>query len=218
MSNQPSGADQPRAAFITIEGIDGAGKTTQARAVAAWLRDHGHEVALTREPGGTPLGESLRQLLLGGAVEVDAVAELLLYAADRAQHVAQVIRPALHRGQTVVCERFTDSTIAYQGYGRRLDPTLVQTLNDTAAAGLAPELTILLELTPENARPRLAETPDRLEREALDFHRRVADGFRALARAHGDRIKVVDASAPAAEVARRVVAVVKEFWRKRAPA
>jgi dTMP kinase len=205
-----------RGIFITVEGIDGSGKSTQARALALWLRERGREVVLTREPGGTTLGESLRALVLDDRAPVGAAAELLLYGADRAQHVEEVIRPAVESGHTVVCERFADSTAAYQGRGRGLDAKFVQALNRFATGGLEPDLTVLLELTPAVARERLAETPDRLEREAADFHRRVAQGYRELARAHPQRIKVVDATGAVEEVSARAVQVLQDFLSARA--
>jgi len=207
-----------RGIFITIEGIDGAGKTTQARMLEQWLRERGHAVLLTREPGGTPAGESLRSLLLDGDVPVDAQTELLLYAADRAQHVAEVIRPALAEGRTVVCERYTDSTAAYQGYGRSLGIGVVRQLNSLAAGGLEPDLTLLLDLPSEQTRERMAETPDRLERENPGFHRRVAQGYRELARAHPERIKVIDASRAPEQVFEQVARVVETFLRQPARA
>jgi dTMP kinase len=204
-----------RGIFITVEGTDGAGKTTQARMLAEWLGARGHEVALTREPGGTPLGESLRRTLLHDNMRVGAVAELMLYAADRAQHVEEVIRPALEAGRTVVCERYTDSTAAYQGYGRGLDLDFIRALDRFATGGLEPDLTVLLEAPPQVARQRLAATPDRLEREDAAFHRRVAAGYRELARACGDRIRAVDATAAPAVVFRRVAQEVEAFLARR---
>lgn len=207
-----------RGILITVEGIDGAGKTTHARMLADWLRQRGHDVVLTREPGGSKLGERLRPLILdGGATEVTAAAELFLYAADRAQHVEEVIRPALGEGQTVVCERYADSTTAYQGYGRELDLEFVRRLNEVATGGVEPDLTILLDLAPDAARQRMAHTPDRLEREEPAFHHRIVEGYRELARAHGERIKVVDAAPPRDEVFQGVAQVVEAFLSERRP-
>jgi len=202
--------------FITVEGIDGAGKSTQARMLADWLRARGCDVVLTREPGGTRLGEHLRPILLEGEAHISPTVELLLYAADRAQHVAEVIRPALAEGRTVVCERYTDSTAAYQGYGRGLDLDFVCRLNQFATGGLGPDLTLLLDLPVEAAQRRLAQTRDRLEREAPSFHARVGAGYRALADAHSERIRVIDAAPPPEQVFRQVAQVVEAFLRRRA--
>ena len=207
------GKREARGLFITIEGIDGAGKSTQARLLAEWLRERGAEVLLTREPGGTKLGERLRAVLLDGQAAVSAAAELFLYAADRAQHVEEVIRPALGEGRTVVCERYADSTAAYQGYGRRLDLDFVHQVNRFATGGLEPDLTLLLDLPVEVARQRMAQTPDRLEREDAGFHTRVAAGYRELARAQPQRVRVVDATPEPREVFRNVTRVVAEFMR-----
>jgi dTMP kinase len=197
--------------FITIEGIDGSGKSTQARMLASWFRERGIEVLLTREPGDTALGEELRGLLLEGTAPVDAKAELFLYAADRAQHVEEVIRPSLDRGRTVVCERYADSTAAYQGYGRGLDLAFVHGLNRFATGGLEPDLTLLLDLPVVMARARLAGTPDRLEREAADFHDRVAAGYRELAAQSPNRSRVIDAAAAPEAVFAEVAAVVESL-------
>ena len=181
--------------FITFEGGDGAGKTTQAELLAAWLIERGLEVVRTREPGGTPLGSGLRQMLLHGD-HVSPRAEALLYAADRAQHIADVVRPALERGAAVVQDRYIDSSIAYQGAGRPLDPTEIRGLSEWATEGLWPHLTVLLDVTPELAAQRRAaagQTADRLESEAADFHNRVREGFLALAAAEPDRYLVLPA-------------------------
>jgi dTMP kinase len=203
-----------RGVFITIEGIDGAGKSTQAQMLAAWLRERGREVVVTREPGGSKLGEHLRRALLDGEAQVSAVAELLLYGADRAQHVGEVIRPALSQGKAVVCERYADSTAAYQGYARGLDLEFVHRLNCFATGGLEPDLTLLLDLPPQLARERMAKTPDRLEREAPAFHQRVAEGYRELARAHPQRVRVIDAALAPEQVFRQVAQVVSHCLRQ----
>jgi len=204
-----------RGFFITIEGIDGAGKSTQARMLAAWLRERGREVVVTREPGGTRLGEHLRRALLDGEAQVSPAAELLLYAADRAQHIEQVIRPALAEDRTVVCERYADSTAAYQGYGRGLDLEFVHRLNWFVTSGLEPDLTLLLDLPPQRARERMTGTPDRLERETAAFHQRVAQGYQELARAHPQRIRVIDAAPAPEQVFRQVAQVVSDCLDER---
>lgn len=182
--------------FITFEGGDGAGKTTQAELLAAWLAERGLEVVRTREPGGTPLGAGLREMLLHGG-HVSPRAEALLYAADRAQHVAEVIRPALDRGAAVVQDRYIDSSLAYQGAGRPLDPAEIRGLSEWATDGLWPQLTVLLDVSPELAAKRrvaAGQTADRLERETVEFHSRVRSGFLALAAAEPERFLVLDAA------------------------
>jgi dTMP kinase len=188
-----------RGRFITFEGGDGAGKTTQAVKLEAWLRERGHEVVRTREPGGTALGQGLRELLLHGAEPVDPRTEALLYAADRAQHVAQIVRPALKRGAIVVQDRYIDSSLAYQGAGRVLAIDEVRRLSTWASGGLQPDVTVLLDVSPERGvarRVAAGNVADRLEREASDFHARVREAFLQLARAEPDRFFTLDAHAP----------------------
>jgi len=196
--------------FITLEGIDGSGKTTQARLLAAWLREAGHPVRLTREPGGTEAGEGIRELLLSPHYTLAPEAELFLYLADRAIHVAEIIRPALGRGEVVVCERHTDSTLAYQGYGRGLDLDLVRRLNTLATGGLEPHLTLVLDLPPSQARLD-AKSRDRLESEGAEFAARVAEGFRRLGRAEPERIKLVNASAQVPVVQAKIAGLVQRL-------
>jgi len=196
--------------FVTMEGGEGSGKSSHALALAAALRARGRRVVETREPGGTAAGVAIRSLLLGAeATPLTAFAEIFLYCADRAQHVAEVIRPALADGQIVVCDRFSDSTIAYQGYGRGLDLAVVRALDTQARDGLTPALTFLLDCPVDvglaRAKARTA-TRDRFERETLAFHERVRDGFALLAREAPERIVVVDSTADAAAVGERIVA------------
>jgi dTMP kinase len=198
------------ALFITFEGIEGSGKSSHARSLAATLRDRGHAVVETREPGGTPAGAAIRSLLLGAeATPLTGLAELFLYCADRTQHVEQVIRPALAEGRIVVCDRFSDSTVAYQGYGRGLDLAAVRGLDAQARGGLVPSLTFLLDCPVEaglaRARAR-AGSDDRYEREAVAFHERIRAGFHALAKEAPARIVLVDSTAPPATVAGHVLA------------
>lgn len=203
--------------FITLEGGDGAGKTTQAELLSAWLDARGHETVRTREPGGTPLGAAVRGILLHGGTElgtVDPRAEALLYAADRAQHVAQLVRPALDRGAVVVQDRYIDSSLAYQGAGRVLDTADVRRISEWASGGLWPALTILLDASPELAAERRAArggTADRLEAEAAAFHAAVRNGFLDLAAAEPGRFLVLDASRPVDELHREIIARVEEL-------
>jgi len=190
-----------RGVFIALEGGEGAGKTTQARLLAIWLRDQGYDVETTREPGATKIGMRLRAILLDTAhTGLSARAETLLYAADRAEHVATVICPALQRGAVVVTDRFVDSSLAYQGAGRNLPVSEVARLNRWATGGLVPDLTILLDMPPAAGLGRRARSADRLEAEPLDFHERVRAGFLSLAQAEPDRYLVLNAARPPAEL------------------
>jgi len=193
--------------FITLEGGEGVGKTTQQALLVERLRQEGYACLCTREPGGTALGKTLRELLLHGD-PFSPLAELLLYAADRAEHVSKVIAPALAAGQVVVCDRFTDSTLAYQGYGRGLDLEKIRQLNHLATGGLQPHLTLWLDLPPEVGLARVG-LADRLEQEHLEFHRRVYQGFQALAAAEPQRIVRISAQGSPAEVAARLWSVVE---------
>lgn len=196
--------------FITIEGIDGAGKTTQARLLAEWLRGLGRRVCATREPGGTSAGERIRDLVLSREWAIPAEAELFLYLADRTIHVSQLVKPALAAGDVVVCERYTDSTLAYQGYGRGLDLGLLRQLNETATGGLVPDLTLVLDL-PVNM-VRLDEGRlDRLESEGRGFLARVAAGFRELAEKEPGRVKLIDGSGEVQTVHGKMVAAVQRL-------
>lgn len=203
--------------FITLEGGDGAGKSTQAELLGQWLEGRGLEVVRTREPGGTRLGAELRRVLLHGGDEigaVDARAEALLYAADRAQHVANVVRPALERDAVVVQDRYIDSSLAYQGAGRVLDLAEVRRISEWAAGGLWPHVTILLDLDPKTGAGRRRArggSADRLEAEADEFHAAVRNGFRALAKADPHRYFTVDAALPIDEIHTRIVGRVAGF-------
>ena len=193
-----------RGLFITLEGGDGSGKTTQAELLRAWLATEGRVVVRTREPGGTEVGVEVREIVLHHRGDITPRAEALLYAADRAHHVATVVRPALERGEVVIQDRYIDSSVAYQGAGRVLDPDAVRSLSEWATEGLAPDLTILLDLDADAARGRLdgARTRyDRLEAEASEFHDRVRDAYLAIADREPDRFLVVDASRPVDEIA-----------------
>ncbi|GAA3644002.1 hypothetical protein GCM10022200_30020 [Microbacterium awajiense] len=207
--------DAPTGLFVTFEGGDGTGKTTQAGLLDAWLREQGRTVVRTREPGGTEVGVLVRDIVLHHRGEVSARAEALLYAADRAQHVDTVVRPALERGDVVIQDRYLDSSVAYQGAGRVLGAGEVRDLSLWATAGLLPHLTVLLDLDPAAARRRLdaADKPfDRLESEASAFHERVRTAFLALAEADPGRFLVLDAaqdaSVLAADIRARVEALI----------
>ncbi len=194
--------------FITLEGGEGAGKTTLAHRLKTLAEAAGYVVCLTRQPGGTALGQSIRQWLLAG-VEMAATTELLLYAADRAEHVAQIIRPALAVGQLVICDRYTDSTIAYQGYGRGLDLALIQRLNQVATGGLAPDCTLWLDLPVVQGLGRLGQVRDRLERTDISFHERLYAGFATLAQQEPSRISRLDATQTSEAVAAAAWAIIR---------
>mgnify|MGYP002779002433 CR=1 FL=1 len=192
--------------FVVLEGPEGAGKSTQVRHLAARSREAGLEPLVTKEPGGTPVGERVRHtLLLEPELAIAPLTEFLLYSASRAEHVAQVIRPALAAGRTVVCDRFYGSSVAYQGYGRGLDLEFIAALNARVAAGLQPDLVLLLDLPPAAGLARIARrgTRDRLERADLEFHERVRRGFLAQARAD-ERWRVLDAETDETELAEAV--------------
>ncbi|MGF1513241.1 MAG: dTMP kinase [Elainellaceae cyanobacterium] len=208
--------------LIVFEGIEGCGKTTQLQRLQQWLIGRSaRRVVATREPGGTPLGQTLRQILLAPedasakALDIHPVAELLLYATDRAQHVATQLVPELQAGSIVLCDRFIDSTVAYQGFGRGLDASMIDHLNQIAAMGLQSDLTLWLDLPVEQSleRARQRGKIDRIEGSGLAFHRRVREGFLALSAAHPKRIVRIDASGSANQVAGTVQAAVAERLR-----
>ncbi|MEV4186702.1 dTMP kinase [Streptosporangium canum] len=189
----PEEAEQARGMFIAFEGGEGSGKTTQSRLLAIWLRDQGFDVVQTREPGSTKVGMRLRAILLDAVHQgLSARSEALLYAADRAEHVEKVIRPALYRGSMVISDRYVDSSLAYQGAGRALEPGDVARINTWATGGLVPDLTVLIDTPPSVGLTRLGGAADRIESEPLEFHERVRREFRSLAAAAPDRYLVVD--------------------------
>lgn len=199
--------------FISLEGIEGSGKTTQIKRLADRLESLGHAVLITREPGGCPIADQIRQILLHpDNGHLDPKAELLLYAAARAQHVAEVIRPALDQGKIVLCDRYCDATLAYQGYARGLDLPMVKQLNELAAGNCRPHLTLLLDMPHDRgllrarSRNALGAGPEegRFEQESLAFHNKVRQGYLDLARQEPQRIKVVDANGTLDEVCHRI--------------
>jgi dTMP kinase len=201
--------------LIAFEGVEGAGKSTQLDRLRDELERRGHEVVVTREPGGTPVGERVREVLLDPAVDLDARAEALLFAAARAQLVEQVVRPALERGAVVLCDRYLDSSLAYQGGGRGLGRGPVQEVNRFATGGLLPDLVVLLDLDPAEGLGRNTASRDRIEVEGLGFHRRVREAFRELAAGDPGRFAVVDAAAPADQVAAAVLAAALRHLEER---
>ncbi|MHC6595054.1 dTMP kinase [Arthrobacter sp. C152] len=211
MSKQSAGI------FIAFEGGDGAGKSTQAARLAAALESRGFNVLRTREPGGTPIGEKLRSLVLDhGNGDIDARTEALIFAASRAAHAAQVIRPALERGDVVLCDRYIDSSVAYQGAGRNLGKDAVQSLNEWATAGLQPDLTVLLDVDPQLGRRRRTAgeaAEDRLESEADDFHTRIRAAFLELAASRPESYLVLPARLPVEELAAQILQRVETLLR-----
>jgi dTMP kinase len=201
----PPETETGRGVLIAFEGGEGAGKTTQARLAAIWLTDHGYDVVNTQEPGATKIGMRLRAILLDKeSVGLSAQAETLLYAGDRAEHVATVIRPALDRGAIVITDRYIDSSLAYQGYGRNLPIEEIARVNQWATGGLQPDLTIVLDVPSDLGLGRVAPSPDRMEAEPREFHERVRRGFRALADAEPHRYLVIDASESQADITRQI--------------
>lgn len=212
-----------RGVFVTFEGGEGSGKTTQIALAAKWLKSLGREVTKTREPGGTGLGAAVRGLLLksGGDTPVSR-AELMLYGADRAQHVEKVIRPAVEAGGVVICDRYADATVAYQGYGRMLDLGLISTINEAATGGLKPDRTVWIDIDPAHGVARSlrrladhgSDAESRFEEEALAFHQRVRAGYLALHKAEPGRIVRVDGEGTVDEVAARVREALIDLFSK----
>ncbi|MDT5293604.1 MAG: dTMP kinase [Acidobacteriota bacterium] len=204
-------------AFITFEGIDGCGKSTQLRMLASELRLRGNEVVATREPGGTPLGTHIRKVLLDAEERVDPLAELLLYAADRAQHVRALVRPALDSGHIVLSDRYADATVAYQGAGRGFPDELVSELVALATGHLKPDMTLIFDLPVEESqrradhRSRKGDQPDRLDAEDAAFHKRVRDAYLRIAAAEPERVHVIDAAGSVQETQAQVMRLVIPF-------
>ena len=197
--------------LITFEGVEGSGKTTQMTRLGRWLRAKGRRVSATREPDGTRLGVAVRRLF---ELEPEPLAEVFLFMAARHQHVAGKIRPWLERGRIVLSDRYADATVAYQGYGRGVDPDLIRELNVHATGGVFPDLTLLFDLDPAEGFRRIGRRRlDRFEREKLAFHRRVRRGYLEILRAEPKRVRLIRAAEPPAEVAAQVRAVVEELLR-----
>jgi dTMP kinase len=195
--------------FITFEGLDGSGKSTQAELLAEAVRGTGRDVVTTREPGGTPLGEQVRELLLGGG-EISPWAEAALFTAARAELVDRVIAPALDSGAIVICDRYLDSSLAYQGVARGLGVDRVLELNLTAIRGQLPDRTFLIEIDPEDAARRVGQEGDRIEQEDDVFRRQVANAYRLLAETFPQRIEVVDGNRPPVDIAKEIFGLVRE--------
>jgi len=211
--------------FITFEGIDGSGKSTQLRLLNNFLHTRGCNVLLTREPGGTKLGLRLREALLDAMEEVDPLTELLVFAADRAQHVRRVLLPALERGEVVISDRYADATVAYQGAGRGFSPELISQIVQLATGGLKPDLTLLFDLSIDDATARTTRRStgksaarserDRLDIEDADFHTRVRQAYLRIAAAEPERVKVIDTSGPVEHTHQRVRELILSFLKTR---
>ena len=203
-----------RGLFITIEGPEGAGKTTQANLLMEWLQSQGIPTLYTREPGDGVIGAQIRQIILNPEnADLTARAEALLYAADRAQHVERVLLPALQEGKVVLCDRYVDSHMAYQGYGRGLDTEFLRELNHMATGGLMPAFTLLLRLSPEEGLERVIKhrNKDRMELQEIEFHERLVAGYDAIAEANPKRVYVVDAAQPIIEVREQIIRAMGSF-------
>jgi dTMP kinase len=200
--------------FISFEGIEGAGKSTQVKLLGEYLVSKGHKVLTTVEPGGTHIGTKIRNLLLEPQNHMDPLTELILYYASRAQHVREVIYPAILKNTVVITDRFTDSTVAYQGYARGLDLSIIHALDEIVVPDLKPFLTFLLDLDVEEGlrRNRRAQKEDRFEMETLEFHTRVRKGFLHIAAHEPERIKVIDASRSTEEVNREITGIIEKLW------
>lgn len=195
--------------FITLEGADGCGKTTQLNLLKEYLTSRGYEIVVTREPGGKGLGEKLREILLNYDGEVSDRCEAFLYLADRAQNVDTIIKPAINSGKIVLCDRHTDSSVAYQGYGREQNIDNINMLNELAVNGVHPDLTIVFDIDTETSMARVGAEKDRLESAGIEFHKRVRNGYLEIAKKNPQRIKVVDASQTIEDVQRDVIKIVE---------
>lgn len=203
-----------RGKFITVEGTDGAGKSTQIELLVKYLQHRGFEVVVTREPGGTSISEKIREIILDVEnSEMSDITEALLYAASRAQHISQKIKPAVEAGKVVICDRFVDSSIAYQGYARGLKMSLIEDVNGYAVDGMIPDATLFFDIKPEIgiARKKNVQSLDRIEKETLDFHYKVYNGYKELLQKYPKRMKRIDAQKNVEEVHAQVVEVLKEI-------
>jgi dTMP kinase len=207
--------------FITFEGIDGSGKSTQLRLLSGFLRMNACDVVLTREPGGTPLGLRLREVLLDAQEEVDPLTELLVFAADRAQHVRRLLRPTLESGRVVLSDRYADATVAYQGAGRGFSPQLISEIVALATEGLVPDLTLLFDIPIAESigrttrRSTVKNKRDRLDTENSEFHTRVREAYLRIAAAEPERVKLINTSGPVEETHEQVKQIVVPFLRSR---
>ena len=197
--------------FITFEGADGCGKTTQLMLLAKGLKANGYDVVVTREPGAKGLGEKIREILLNYDGEVSSRCEAFLFLADRAQHMDIIVRPAVEKGKIVLCDRHTDSTVAYQGYGRGLDIERINNLNNIATSGDKPDLTFVFDIDVETSMKRVGGQKDRMESAGMEFFNRVRNGYLEIARQEPERVKVIDAAKSIDDIHKNVVDILKAF-------
>lgn len=207
--------------FITIEGGEGCGKTTQSKLLKKYLEDKGFKVILTREPGGSIVAEQVRNILLNPSFKVVPLCELMLYEASRAQHLEEIIKPNLKKGYVVICDRFTDSTLAYQGYARNLDKNIIKKLNDIASCRIKPDITFYLDVKPEDGIKRAKSVDkgkltggDRIEKESIKFHNKVRKGFFDLARKYPARIKKIETKNGIEETQKSINKEIEKFIKK----
>lgn len=203
-----------RGKFITVEGTDGAGKSTQIKLLVTYLQEKGFEVVVTREPGGTPISEKIREIILDVKnSEMSDITEALLYAASRAQHICEKIKPAVEAGKVVICDRFVDSSITYQGYARGLQMSLIEDVNRYAVDGMTPDATLFLDMKPELgiARKKNVQNLDRIEKETLEFHYKVYNGYKDLLKKYPNRIWRIDAEKGIDQVHKQIVAALKQI-------
>ena len=196
--------------FITFEGGDGCGKTTQIKLLDKYLREKGYDTLLTREPGSVGLGEKIREILLNYDGEVSSVCESFLFLADRAQNVDCIIKPALEAGKIVICDRHTDSSVAYQGYGRGLDIDRINMLNNIATSGLKPDLTIVLDVDVETSQSRVGAEKDRMESAGIEFFERVRKGYIEIAKQEPERVKVVDSTQSIEDIHKQILELIQK--------
>ena len=197
--------------FITFEGADGCGKTTQLMLLAKGLKAKGYDVVVTREPGAKGLGEKIREILLNYDGEVSSRCEAFLFLADRAQHMDIIVRPAVEKGKIVLCDRHTDSTVAYQGYGRGLDIERINNLNNIATSGDKPDLTFVFDIDVETSMKRVGGQKDRMESAGMEFFNRVRNGYLEIARQEPERVKVIDAAKSIDDIHKNLVDILKTF-------
>ena len=197
--------------FITFEGADGCGKTTQLMLLAKYLKAQGREVVVTREPGARGLGEKIREILLNYDGEVSSRAEAFMFLADRAQHIDVIVNPAIKSGKIVLCDRHTDSSVAYQGYGRRLDIDEIKRLNSIATNGKKPDMTLIFDIDVETSMARVGDTKDRMESAGIEFFNRVRNGYLEIAKQEPNRVKVLDASKSFEEIHKNVIALYEKL-------
>ncbi len=197
--------------FITFEGADGCGKTTQINLLKDYLENKGYSVLLTREPGGKGLGEKIREILLNYDSVVADRCESFLFLADRAQNIEVIIKPAIEKGQIVLCDRHTDSSVAYQGYGRGLDIEQIKTLNNLATGGMQPDLTLVFDIDVETSMKRVGNEKDRMESSGKEFFNRVRNGYLELAKNEPNRMKVVDSTVSIDEIHQEVIKIIKQY-------